>query len=441
MAGRAGGVLVHAGAAILLLLVVAAVVASGSAAVGVVFIVLIVGLLALLVLGLERLAIVTLVIVFATAPMYRGLAGLTGGVSTPTDLVLVVSVGLLLPVVITRPLKLPTAYVVGLLLVALFGLVSAVLSDSPGGSLYGLVRWLFFLGGLPILIAWWRPSAKTVSLLLWSYVGAHVVSTLYAIAAGPTVGNRYQGLTHHTNAFGMAGITSLAIVLYLAARHRSTVARVAAGAAGVMSLLSIALSGSRSALAVAVLLLVLVPIVERTAVSSVLVAAGVLAGAVAFPVLLHSGDGGAAFARLAGDPTAVVANSARSNALEMGLQRYWESPIFGSGLADVEYYHNVFLEAAIGAGVVGLVGYLLALYALIRPLLTDHVFRRLGYLPLVFVAMGPALPGMWDETMWVPISLSLLAALGAVDYVPYADAADPRTGDDVTRQQDAVRPV
>jgi hypothetical protein len=428
VATRLGGALVYAGATVLLALTLLAVVTTGSFIVAVLGIGAIGGLVALLTFGLERVAIGTLLVAFATAPMYRGLEGITGGVSTPTDLVLVLAVGLLLPVVITRQLELPTLYVVGLLMVALFGLVACVFADQPGGALFGLIRWTFFLGLVPILIAWWRPSAETVSLLLWAYVGGHVLSTLDAGIEGPSVGNRYQGLTHHTNAFGMAGLTSIAILLYLGARHRSTLARVAALSAGAVSAVSIVLSGSRAALAVAVVLVLLVPIVERTAVSSLVLVMGVLAGAVALPLLLHSGDGGSALGRLAGDPTATVADSARSTALNLGLERFWQSPVIGSGLVDVEYYHNVFLEAAIGAGLGGLVGYLLALYALVRPLLTDHVFRRLGYLPLAFIGMAPALPGIWDETMWVPISLSVLATLGVGAHVTGADVATQQAG-------------
>lgn len=428
MSGRLGGALVYAGATVLLALTLLAVVATGSFIVAVLGIGAIGGLVALLTFGLERVAIGTLLVAFATAPMYRGLEGITGGVSTPTDLVLVLAVGLLIPVVITRQLELPTLYVVGLLMVTFFGLVACVFADQPGGALFGLIRWTFFLGLVPILIAWWRPSAETVSLLLWAYVGGHVLSTLDAGIEGPSVGNRYQGLTHHTNAFGMAGLTSIAILLYLGARHRSTLARVAAVSAGALSAVSIVLSGSRAALAVAVVLVLLVPIVERTAVSSLVLVMGVLAGAVALPLLLHSGDGGSALGRLAGDPTATVADSARSTALNLGLERFWQSPVIGSGLVDVEYYHNVFLEAAIGAGLGGLVGYLLALYALVRPLLTDHVFRRLGYLPLAFIGMAPALPGIWDETMWVPISLSVLATLGVATRATGADVATQQPG-------------
>lgn len=441
MSARRAGVLVYAGALVLLALTVAAVSLTGSVVVAAVMIILVLGIVGLLVLGIERLAIAVLVLAFATAPFYRGIAGATGGVATPTDILLVLAAGLLVPVVMNRHLELPTPYVVGLLLVALFGLVATVLSDEPGGSLYGLIRWLFFLGIVPILIAWWRPDPKVVSLLLWSYVGMHVLSTLDAFAEGPTVGNRYQGLTHHTNAFGMAGLTSLAILLYLVHRHRSTVARSAAAFAGLMSVLSIVMSGSRSALAVAVVLILLVPIVERTAVSSVVLAGALLVGALAFPLLLHSGDGGSAFARLAGDPTAAVADNARSSALEMGIQRYWDSPIFGDGLANVEYYHNVFLEAAIGAGIAGLLGFLFALYTLIRPLLSEHVFRRLGYLPLIYIGMGPANPGIWEETMWVPITVSILAALGTVTYVRGADAAPGTEPDVATADVPATRPV
>ena len=81
------------------------------------------------------------------------------------------------------------------------------------------------------------------------------------------------------------------------------------------------------------------------------------------------------------------------------------------GLVNVELYHDIFLEVAIGTGIFGLVGYLVVLYVLTRPLLSMHVHRRLCYLPLAWIGMGPALPGMWDRTMWVPIGLAILATL------------------------------
>jgi hypothetical protein len=343
--------------------------------------------------------------------MYRGLEGLTGGLATPTDIFVVIATVLILPGVLSRRLQLPAPFVFGLVVVTLTGLVASVISDQPLGSLFVLVQWVFYLGGLPILIAWWRPGTRTVVSLLWAYVVGQVLSTAYALASGPVVGDRYQGLSHHTNAFGMAGMTGIAILLYLFAHHKGAQVQALVLAAAAVCGLSVIMSGSRAALAVAAVLVLIMPIIERSALSGFVLAVFGALALVAFPLLVQGGHGGSALTRLAGGGTAVTADQARTNALDEGLRRFWDAPILGSGLVNVELYHDIFLEVAIGTGIFGLVGYLVVLYVLTRPLLSMHVHRRLCYLPLAWIGMGPALPGMWDRTMWVPIGLAILATL------------------------------
>jgi hypothetical protein len=385
--------------------------ATASWVAGAALCLLLIGAIGLVIVGLERAAFVVLLLAFATAPMYRGLEGLSGGLATPTDLFVVLAAGLLLVTVMSRPLDLPSPFVIGLTLVAVFGLVSSLLSDSILGSVFVLVQWLFFLGAVPILIAWWRPGTRTIVPLLWAYVVGQTASTAYALATGPVVGDRYQGLSHHTNAFGMAGMTAIAILMYLWAHHRTAPMRAAVLAAGAISAASIIMSGSRAALVVAAVLVLIMPVVERSAVSGFVFAIFGALGLIAFEQLVGTGHGGSALTRLAGKGTAVTADQARTSALDEGLKRLWDSPIFGSGLFNVELYHDIFLEVAIGTGLFGLVGYLMIMFVLSRPLITLHPQRRLSYLPLAWIGMGPALPGIWDRTMWVPIGLSILAVL------------------------------
>jgi hypothetical protein len=396
----AGGVIV---------LVLALLVETKSPVLGVLLCIALLGVILLVMFGLERVAFLGLLAAFATAPMYRGLAGLSGGHSTPTDLLLVLSCAVLVPVLMSRPLDLPSPYVVGLTLVAVTSLVTSVLSDVPAASLFGAIRWLFFLGVVPIVIAWWRPGLKSVVALLWAYVIGQVASTAYALAVGPVVGNRYQGLSHHTNAFGMGGVTAVAILLFLFAHHRDTSTRLIVLGAGVVTSASVVMSGSRAAVVVAAVLLIIVPVVERSAVLGFIGAVFGAMALIAFPLLVGSGHGGPALTRLAGDATAARADQARGLGLDEGLRRFWDSPVVGSGLNNVEIFHNVFLEVLVSVGIFGLFGYLMVMFILARPLIGRHPHRRLAYLPLAFIGMAPALPGIWDETMWVPISLCILA--------------------------------
>ena len=407
MTVRLSGVLVLAGAAVLLLAAVLVTVASPMA--GLLVCVVLAGALGLVVVGLERAGLIALVGAFATAPAYRGLAGLTGGVGTPTDLLVLLAALLLLPIVISRRLRLPSPYVAGLVLVAVTGLVASVASATAAGSLVSLAQWLFFIGALPILVAWWRPGTTTIVVLLWAYVAGQAASTAYALASGPVVGDRYEGLSHHPNAFGMAGMTAIAILLYLVAHHRGPRARAVVVVAAAVSATSTVLSGSRAAVVVAVVLVLLVPLVERSAVSGFVFAVVGGLALIAFPLLVQSGHAGSALSRLAGQGTASAADRARIQGFDEGVHRFLDSPILGSGLVDVEPIHNVLLEVAVGVGVFGLVGWLMVMFVLSRTLLTNHVHRRLGYLPVAFVGMVPALPGIWDRTMWVPIALAILA--------------------------------
>jgi hypothetical protein len=429
LAARLSGALVVAGGVILMM--VALVLAADQALLGVLACLFIAGLTYLVAYGPERAAVVALIIAFATAPAYRGLQGLSAGIATPTDIFMVVACVLLVPVVITRPLSLPAPYVGGLVGVTLIGLIASLLAPATIFSLFTLVQWLFFLGVVPILIAWWRPSVTTVVTLLWAYVLGQGASTVYAFAKGPTVGNRYQGLSHHTNAFGMAGMTAFAILIYLYVHHRSKLARTIVLAGMVGSIASVVMSGSRAAVVVAIVLVLMIPVIERSAVSGFVLAVFGAFGLIAFPILLQTGHAGSALTRLAGDSTAQVADQARNLGLDEGFRRLHESPIIGSGLSDVEVIHNVFLEVAAGIGLFGLFAYLVVLFMFSRPLVGVHPHRRLCYLPVAWIGMGPALPSIYDRTMWVPITLSVLAMFP--DW-PGKTTDDETTEDELTEE-------
>src|SRR5690349_7674883 len=172
------------------------VLAEDSLILGVLMCLAIIGLTALMAFGAENVAIGFLVLAFVTAPAYRGLQALSGGLATPTDLCLVAGLVLLLPTVLRGHLRLPPPYVIGVSIVAFFGLVASLFAESIIFSIFSLLQWMFFLAVLPIVIAWWRPGVKVVVTLLWAYVVGQSLSLLDALAEGPTVGNRYQGLSH-----------------------------------------------------------------------------------------------------------------------------------------------------------------------------------------------------------------------------------------------------
>jgi O-antigen ligase len=362
---------------------------------------------------------------FASAPMYRGLEQMIGGVP-PTDVFLIIGIIHLLPSFIENRLRVPTIYLLGLLLMSISSLIAVMVTGDLLVNAFYAVQWLFFIGVLPIVVAWWRPDLTVINLLLWSYLGGHLLSTGYAVAEGAAYAGRYDGLTHHPNAFGLGGVTAIAMVLFLWRVYTDVRVRVVlAGFVGI-GVLSITLSGSRAAIVVLVALILLIPLVERSALITVGFAALGALAVMSLPFLVDISGEESAIGRLAGSGTASASDRVREAATEEGFDRLWSSPILGTGFADVEQIHNVYLEAAVAIGFIGLFAYLVVLFALARPLFTAHPLRRLTYLVWVFMGVAPTFPGIWDRTVWVPASLAALAMLTAEKrHAPADRAAGP----------------
>ena len=234
---------------------------------------------------------------FALAPMYRGIEQLTGGLP-PTDVFLIVGIIHLLPSFVLHRLKVPTIYLMGLLLMAVCSLISVMVTGDLLTNAFYAVQWLFFIGALPIIVAWWRPELKVVHLLLWSYLVGHLVSTTYGLAEGAVYAGRYDGLTHHPNAFGLAGVTAIAIVFYLFPVFKDLRVRLILAGFVAVSVLSITMSGSRAAIVVLVVLILMIPVVERSALMGVGLAALAAIGVLSLPFIVDISGEESAIGRL-----------------------------------------------------------------------------------------------------------------------------------------------
>lgn len=364
---------------------------------------------ALAVLGRQRMAIAALGASFGTAPMYRGIGGLAN-VATPTDLLLLLGLLLLVPELIARRSRVPGSFVLALGVLAVTGLLGSTINVAPVTSIVFVVQWLLLIGVLPIALAMWYPSRAIFDGLLWCYLAGHMVSLAVGMVKGaPAATGRYNGLAHHPNDFGLAGAVAIAIVLYLLPDARSQRTKVILLGIGAASLVSVILSGSRGATLGLAAVVVLVPLIERSGLWTFLGLVGAALGLAVMPYLLQVGGHGGSLSRLAGDNTAAYSDSLRQTALKDGWHRFLDSPYFGSGLDQtVGDYHNVFLEAAVAVGVFGLLAYLVIFYLQIRPLLSNHPLRRLSYLPWLFVVAGITLPGIVDRTIVVPMAIAIM---------------------------------
>ena len=383
--------------------------------------------LALAALGRQRMIVVLFAGMFATAPMYRGIGGF-GDVATPTDVLMILGLVLLLPELISRPARMPALYVLSLVVLVVTGLLGSAANDSPGVSAVFVLQWLLCIGVLPIALVMWHPSRELVDGLLWCYLAGHLVSVAVALAQGPSVVGRYQGLAHHPNDFGLAGGVCVAIVLHLLHHSRSVRVKAFLVAVAVVSVVSVIYSGSRAVTLSTAAVLVLVPLVERSGVWTFLSMAGGALGLALLPYVVHVGGAGGSLSRLAGDATASASDTVRETALADGWHRFLGAPFSGTGIdALVGTYHNVFLEVAVAVGVFGVFAYLVILYQLTRPLVSNHPLRRLSYLPWTFIVAGATIPGLVDRTNAVPMALAILAAVAPTIAPPAAPTpASPR---------------
>lgn len=368
-------------------------------------------LMVVIIAGIYNTGIMLLMLGFATAPMYKGIASSEGAVVTPPDVLLVIGILLLVPTLVVSKFSLPMPYKVGLLVLMLPAIVSSALASAFVRSFLDVVQLSFVIAVLPVALAIFARKEKIVERLAWSYVAGHCVSVLYGLASGPAYGNRYQGLSNHPNEFAMAGLMSTALLLFLLKRRSGQLYRLVVAGAGLLSLASIVISGSRGAVVVVGALIVMIPIVERSAVSTFLVSAAAAAGVIAIPFLVESGSAGSSIERLTGTADAGVADNARLSELSAGWARFLEHPVIGSGFEGVELMHNVYLEIAVATGVIGLAGYLAVLYAFARPLFGSDELRRLSYVAWAFIGMVPTVPGLQDRTLCVPFALAIVVAV------------------------------
>lgn len=367
------------------------------------------------VLGSTRLGVLTLAGAFFTAPAYKGLAP-EGATITPTDALLVVGFALLLPEMLRGRLKLPLTYVIGIVIVFAFGMIATLRSERSLESAFALVFWLIVMIAFPIAILLWRPSGTVIRGLAWTYVFGHMASWAGGILTGGiTPQGRHFGMTNHPNYFAEAAIMAIALLIFLFFEYQHWVVRtVVLGLAGLTGI-SILLSGSRGATIVVAVLVVMIPIVERSALTGFFYAVCGATLVAALPFVLQLTGNTSAIDRLLGGGSASGSDQARSAGLETGVDRFWASPFFGDGLIDLFDIHNNVLQVAVGVGIFGLFGFLLVMFAMARPLFDGGRYRRLCYTVWGYIGWGLLIPSLYDRTLWIPMCLAAICWLAADD--------------------------
>ena len=365
------------------------------------------------VLGPEKTGVLLLMAGFFTAPWYKGTAPSPASPVTATDALVLLGFAFLLPRILAGRLKLPVIYWVGVSLVLAAGLLASARSTSPQESLISLTFWMVVMVGMPVAFAMWGPSLGVIDLLAGSFVVGQMFSFAAGWANGYVAQGRHGGMATHPNYFAEGGMLALALLIYLAYRHfgRSWLWSTGIIVSAVVCAATVHLSGSRAAIVVVAVLVMMIPFVERSAVTGFVMAALVAVVILALPIIADLAGRGSAIDRLAGGGGSSQSDSARTLGLDEGIDRFFAHPITGDGLVDLFDIHNNFLEVAVAIGVFGLAGYLLVLYAFARPILGRGELRRLCYPVWGYIGFGATVPSLYDRSIWTVVALSVVAMI------------------------------
>ena len=353
---------------------------------------------------LERSGIVFVTLAMFGAPL-NNLRVSAGSYVTASDLLFVLGFGVLMPTIARNKFKLPAMFVLGFMLLLSMGIVASVASNMPLVSANQVGRLVIGAFSLPIFLMLWRPSSAVVVRLAMAYVLGTVFSVGYGLAHGPVAGDaRYVGYTYHPNYLGLSCLLAAALVPYVVASIESAY-RWIWWASCLVCAYGVYISGSRAALLVLIMLVVIYPFVEGSIRAASAVFAGFV-GVVAFSGTLLNQDGNNALGRLFGSGSANGSDIQREQIATEALRQLKAHPFLGNGFDGGLGSHDIYLQVAVAVGVFGLIGYLLILWSALRPLFWEGVDHRLAYPVLAYATIGPLTNTLWDRLIWSVVALA-----------------------------------
>jgi hypothetical protein len=190
-------------------------------------------------------------------------------------------------------------------------------------------------------------------------------------------------------------------------------------------------SGSRAALLVAIILLVLYPAAERSILAALAVLASGVVGILIISQRTIRGDEQDAFSRLLGSANAAGSDHARIEGVATVWAEALAHPFLGTGFTLSGFLgHNAYVQIAAAAGFISLAAFLLVCFSMVMPLFVhDDMHSRLVYPAIVFIIAAPVSPNLTDRYIGFLMGLSL------VGVVAVYEARRERQADELMRTQ------
>lgn len=381
---------------------------------------ILVTLIAALWLGTESAGTVVLVLAMFTAPMTSLRPTAAVPFITVSDLLLGLGFLLLLPrLTRTRP-RFARGFVLGAWLLVAASLLPIALSPTPLDNLGYLARLVAAVVLLPLAFGYWHPDLRTIRTLAWAYVIGTIVGWSVGVLTSTSEGSREQGLTTHPNFLALTGQTAATLLIFLYLTSAPS-RRWLVALAGLLSLAVVVSSGSRSGLVALAFTALVFPFASRSPRAAYVTIATAVAATFFWGRVIASAGEGSALRRLfVGDRSTAGSDLQREAALSSGWSDFMSHPLTGGGFTEKTLAtHNIFLQVAQGAGVLGFIGFVLLIWVAVRTILDRGPLASLGYTALGYALVGLFQPALWDRLVWVAVALACIAA------TRYEPAPDP----------------
>ena len=347
---------------------------------------------------------------------------------TISDVTFVLGFAVLTPTVLGNRIRIPSMFLIGLVILGTMGVIATLASPIPAVSANQVVRLLVGAFALPLFFMVWRPGTATIVRLAAAYMFGCVFSVGYGLVQGPVAGDaRYIGFTYHPNYLGLSCLLGAALTPYVVANVRPNWRWIFWGAALICAY-GVWISGSRAALIVLIMLGAVYPFVEGSVRAFGAVMLGV-AGVVTFSGRLLQEDSNNALGRLFGSGSANGSDIERKQILATAYQQFKQHPLLGNGFDGGIGSHNIYLQVAVAVGVFGLLGYLLILWSGLRTLFWQGTNHRLAYPVLAYAAIGPLTNTLWDRLIWAVLALTFAANVSKPED-PEVEAEDNEPADE-----------
>ncbi|MGN6723723.1 MAG: O-antigen ligase family protein [Marmoricola sp.] len=365
------------------------------------------GILALTALGSERLGGIFIQGGMLFAPIFS--KNVTAGPITISDVLFFGAFMLLFPKLLTKKIEMPFGYLAGLGVLFFLSVLSSIAHPEALQSLFRVLRLFLALFWLPTFVAWWRPERRLINRMAGLYVVGQTISMMYGLALGQS--HRLFGLTTHPNAFGICGVISVGLLFYLDGQVRPVRRPIVWGAA-LINIAGLSMSGSRAAVVAVAVMVVAIPIIERSGAWFYALGLTGAGGLLVISEFASSLGSNSALNRLLNPSASSAAGSdqQRSQLAATGWDAVVHHPWLGTGYFTQAFFaHNIYLQLAAAVGVFGLLSFIVVVATILKPLILAGPMHRIALGALGYFVDEAFNPTLWDRFAWAAMALVILA--------------------------------